>query len=152
MSKPDWHDGFCRFPLSQELQDTLHTVEQSSNKDEPKKVPHSDIHLAELPWNHEKQNVARKIVTELGPYVKDWPGKEDIPKNWEGKDYVLYEGALVTPENQRDIYVARPFSSPPGAKVVIHNKDTGVVEPFMWEVSYAFAFMLETNVRNSGGE
>lgn len=163
MSESDGHDGFCRIPLSNELQEILHDFEQSSNRTEPKKVPRQDIDLGELPWGPEKQDVARKILEELvrplfqsylldqltkkGPHVKNWPGKEDLQKNWEGKDLVLYKGALLTPKNQRDIYIARPFSGCTGAKVVIHNKATGAVKPLEWSESSAFALMLEANVR-----
>lgn len=163
MSEPDGHDGFCRIPLSNELQEILHASEQPSNTTEPKKVSRQDIDLGELPWGPEKQNVARKILEELvrpsfqpylpdqltkkGPHVKNWPGKEDLPKSWEGKDLVLYKGALLTPKNQRDIYIARPFSGSTGAKVVIHNKVTDAVKPVEWSESSAFALMLEANVR-----
>ncbi|KAF5009482.1 hypothetical protein FDECE_4305 [Fusarium decemcellulare] len=151
MSNPDGHGWFYRLPLSTELHETLHALEQSSNPTEPQKVPNLDIDLRELPWGPEKQDVARKILAELltkkGPHVKNWPDKEDLPKDWEGKDYVLYKGALVTPKNQRDIYIARPFAERTGGKVVIHNKDTDAKEPLEWDGSSAFALMLETNVR-----
>ncbi|WAO94554.1 Hypothetical protein NCS54_01214300 [Fusarium falciforme] len=147
MSEPDGHNGFCRIPLSNELQEILHASEQSSNRTEPEKVSRQDIDLGELPWGPEKQDVARKILEELGPHVKNWPGKEDLPKSWEGKDFVLYKGALLTPKNQRDIYIARPFSGSTGVKVVIHNKATDAVKPLEWSESSAFALMLEANVR-----
>lgn len=161
MSEPDEHDGFCRIPLSNELQEILHASEQSSNRTEPEKVSRQDIDLGELPWGPEKQDVARKILEELvrpsfqlylldqltkkGPHVKNWPGKEDLPKSWEGKDLVLYKGALLTPENQRDIYIARPLSECTGTKVVIHNKVTDTLKRLEW--SESFALMLEANVR-----
>ncbi|KPM41076.1 hypothetical protein AK830_g5486 [Neonectria ditissima] len=145
MSTPVQYDGFWHIPLSQELQDTLRSADQSPiTSSQLKKLPYPGIDLRESPWNNEKLDAARKVIVELTSYIKNWPEKENFPKNWEGKDLTLFEGALCTEEDQRDIYIPRQLQ-PDDAQVIIHNKQTGSTRPLTWDESYVY--MLEAGVR-----
>ncbi|RMJ01555.1 hypothetical protein CDV36_015699 [Fusarium kuroshium] len=151
MPKPDEYDGFCRIPLSPELQYLLRETDQSpATIGQMEKLNLREVDMRRLPWKEtEKEAAALKAVQELLSLIKDWPGKKDLPMDWEGGDFVLFKNALLTEKNERHIFLPRPCPAIQDSKVdvraIIHNKKTGTSMKVAWEESHAF--MLDEDVR-----
>ncbi|KAH7115683.1 hypothetical protein EDB81DRAFT_293620 [Dactylonectria macrodidyma] len=142
MSKPDQYVGFCRIPLSQELQETLRATEESTvTVDQMTKLNFKGADLRELPWEGTPKKAAGLKVIQ----GQDWPGKKNMRINWIGRDLVLFKYAVITDENERGLYVPRPFSPEADVKAIIHNTRTNASQIFSWDESHAF--LLEEGVR-----
>lgn len=164
MSKPEQFVGFCRIPLSQELQETLRATEESTvTVDEMTKLNFMGADLRELPWEGTPKKAAGlkvvqgqvrchllrrmhfdQLIKKLS-LIQDWPGKKNMPINWIGRDLVLFKNAIITDENERSLYIPRPFSPEADVKAMIHNTRTNVLQIFSWDESHAF--LLEEGVR-----
>ena len=67
MSKPDKYDGFCRIPLSPELQHSLRATDQSTvTINQMEKLDLKDVDMRRLPWKDtEKETAALEALREL---------------------------------------------------------------------------------------